>query len=40
MDVSKMSDAGWQAKIGLEEGVKETYEWFLNNIGQYKQVKL
>jgi GDP-L-fucose synthase len=40
MDVSKMSGEGWQAKIGLEEGIKGTYQWFLNNIGQYKQVKL
>ena len=40
MDVSKMAGEGWQAKIGLEEGIKGTYQWFLNNIGQYKQVKL
>jgi GDP-L-fucose synthase len=40
MDVSKMTSEGWQAKIGLEDGIKDTYQWFLNNIGQYKQVKL
>ena len=40
MDVSKMAAAGWEAKIGLEDGVRDTYEWFLKNIDQYKQVKL
>jgi len=29
MDVSKMTEAGWQAKIELEEGIRRTYEWFL-----------
>jgi GDP-L-fucose synthase len=31
MDVSKMSEAGWKAKIELEDGIKEVYEWFLGN---------
>jgi nucleoside-diphosphate-sugar epimerase len=22
---------GWRARIGLEEGVAETYRWFLDN---------
>ncbi|MGH1413633.1 MAG: GDP-L-fucose synthase [Pelagimonas sp.] len=29
MDVSRLADMGWQASIGLEEGVAETYQWFL-----------
>lgn len=40
MDVSKMTDAGWKAKIGLEEGIKETYTWFLENVNTVKQVKM
>ncbi len=40
MDVSKMTNAGWKAKIGLEEGIKETYAWFLENSNEFKQVKL
>jgi GDP-L-fucose synthase len=40
MDVSKMANAGWKAKIGLEEGVRETYEWFLENERQLKEVKM
>lgn len=32
LDVSKINSLGWKAKIGLEEGLKSTYEWYLNNI--------
>lgn len=31
MDVSKMTHAGWKAKISLEQGVKDVYQWFLEN---------
>lgn len=31
MDVSRLSKMGWQAHIGLEEGIAETYRWFLEN---------
>ena len=40
MDVSKMSNQGWKAKIGLEEGIRSTYECFLNHAHTYKEVKL
>ena len=40
MDVSKMTDAGWKAKTGLEEGIRKTYEWFLENQESFKQVKI
>lgn len=40
MDVSKMTSAGWKAKIDLEEGIKETYQWFLNNVDAVKEVKM
>ncbi len=40
MDVSKMTNAGWKAKIGLEEGIKVTYEWFLENENSLKEVKI
>ena len=32
MDSSKIQTLGWQPKIDLDEGVKETYQWFLDNI--------
>nr|WP_317125685.1 GDP-L-fucose synthase [Sinomicrobium pectinilyticum] len=31
MDVSKMESLGWKAGIGLEEGIRDTYRWFVNN---------
>jgi GDP-L-fucose synthase len=40
MDVSKMTKAGWKAKIELEVGVKSTYQWFLENVNVYKEVKI
>jgi len=33
LDVSKLHDLGWQPKIGLQEGVACTYEWFLKDQG-------
>ncbi len=40
MDVSKMERAGWKAAISLEDGMKETYKWFLENIESLKEVKI
>jgi len=31
MDVSRLRKLGWEAQIGLEEGLNETYQWFLEN---------
>lgn len=31
LDVSRIKQLGWQSKISLEEGIKQTYEWFKNN---------
>ncbi|MEE9302934.1 MAG: GDP-L-fucose synthase [Thiotrichaceae bacterium] len=31
MDVSRLKSLGWQAQVSLEEGLKMTYEWFLEN---------
>lgn len=40
MDVSKMSEKGWEAKIALLEGVENTYSWFKENIETLKIIKL
>jgi GDP-L-fucose synthase len=40
MDVSKMKQQGWSAKISLEEGIHSTYEWFLEHANTYKEVKI
>ncbi|WP_304130793.1 GDP-L-fucose synthase [Ignavibacterium album] len=31
MDVSRINSLGWKYKTELEEGIKKTYDWFLNN---------
>lgn len=40
MDVSKINAAGWKAEILLEDGIKETYNWFLENSKELKESKL
>jgi GDP-L-fucose synthase len=40
LDVSKMASQGWHSAIDLEEGTSQTYQWFLTNINQIKEVKL
>ena len=31
LDISNLTTLGWKAKIPLEEGLKQTYHWFLDN---------
>ena len=31
MDVSRLTNMGWDAEIQLEQGIKETFRWFLDN---------
>lgn len=40
MDVSRMAEAGWTYNIELKDGIKATYEWFLDNLDEIKEVKL
>lgn len=40
MDVSKMEQVGWKAKVKLEEGIKKTYQWFLEHQDSFKEVKI
>jgi GDP-L-fucose synthase len=30
LNVNKIKSLGWEPKIGLREGIKKTYEWYLN----------
>ncbi|MDH6410551.1 GDP-L-fucose synthase [Aurantimicrobium minutum] len=32
LDVSRLSDLGWKASISLEDGIRETYGWYLEHI--------
>ncbi|MDH5573663.1 MAG: GDP-L-fucose synthase, partial [Gammaproteobacteria bacterium] len=37
MDVTKLNNAGWKAKISLNDGIKSTYQWFLDNINSFRE---
>ena len=34
LDVSKLNGLGWKARIGLADGLRSTYEWYLRNVAQ------
>ena len=36
LDTARLTALGWSPKIGLEAGIRSTYEWFLNNRGSLK----
>lgn len=40
MDVSRINELGWEADIGLEEGIQDTYQWFLENLDKIKELKV
>jgi GDP-L-fucose synthase len=40
MDISKMHELGWKHRVQLEEGIQKTYDWFLENIDSFKEVKM
>jgi nucleoside-diphosphate-sugar epimerase len=36
MDVRRLARMGWRARIGLEDGIAETYRWFLDNQDRFR----
>ncbi|WP_418263909.1 GDP-L-fucose synthase family protein [Flavobacterium faecale] len=40
MDISKMHSLGWKHQVELEEGIRKTYTWFLENQDKFKEVKM
>lgn len=40
MDVSRINELGWKAKVGLEEGIRDTYQWFLDHLDEIKEVEI
>ena len=40
LDTSKMRELGWEYSTELQQGIEETYSWFLKNIDDLKEVKI
>ena len=40
LDVSKLKQKGWSSRIALENGITSTYQWFLENENNYKEVTI
>ena len=40
MDVSKIKEVGWSYTTELDEGIAKTYQWFLEHVGDFKEVKM
>jgi GDPmannose 4,6-dehydratase/GDP-L-fucose synthase len=36
MDVSRLGDMGWRASIRLEDGIAQTYQWFLKHQDEFR----
>ena len=34
MDVSRLANMGWRAKVGLADGLRDAYQWFLSHAGE------
>jgi GDP-L-fucose synthase len=40
LDVSRLAALGWRASIGLEEGVRATYHWYLEHAAEARRLQL
>jgi len=40
MDSSRLRAVGWTSEVNLEAGIRDTYQWFQQNINQFKEVKI
>ncbi|MBQ0789215.1 MAG: GDP-L-fucose synthase, partial [Cycloclasticus sp.] len=36
MNVDRLADLGWRYQIKLQKGLASTYQWFLDNQGDYR----
>jgi GDP-L-fucose synthase len=36
LDVSRLKSLGWEARIGLEDGLRDTYDWFVANHDNFR----
>jgi len=37
LDVSKLTDAGWTAQIGIREGLESTVAWYREHVGALRE---
>ena len=37
LDVSRLKNLGWEASISLEDGLRDTYRWFLENQDRFRR---
>lgn len=37
LDVSKLAEAGWTARIGLEDGIRSTVAWYREHVGALRE---
>ena len=37
MDVSRLTELGWKYSISLEDGLRDTYTWYLNSLGTIRE---
>jgi GDP-L-fucose synthase len=40
MDISKLHALGWKHEVDLVQGIQKTYDWFLENLKEYKEVRM
>ena len=40
MDVSRLRGKGWNHTVELEEGIRRTYEWFVENVDVIKEIRI
>lgn len=40
LDVSKISEEGWNHQIDVEEGIRKTYEWYVENEKNIREVQM
>jgi GDP-L-fucose synthase len=38
LDVSRISNVGWRAKVSLEEGISSTYAWYQDHVATPRQI--
>ena len=36
MDVSKLTQMGWKAQMGLEDGLASTVDWYRSHLGSLR----